>query len=205
MAKLNLGTYVMELTLLDIMSFGYDYMLSLTCGGIQVFAPWMKGDDTFPEGHLFIPADDAFDETFRDLLHEEWPVRWMDREGGQWCVVLGYPSAFHNALEMRDPFGYNEESWWRLGDAAKDRDHDRMDRLGRPKRFHLQRDPGDPRVRLSITFDSAAFDVDGGKGREPLCYGDLCFNAIVTYEALERFLDALKSERESKQDEMKST
>lgn len=197
MAKLELESYVLELTLSKLLERGYQYYLSLTCDDIQVLAPWVEGVGDKPVGHLFIPADEAFDEAMRPLLFEEWPVKWTDDEDGRWCTAIGYPSAFRYAVELRQPNGYHEEHWEELGNAAKDKGQDRRIHDHGPKRFDLERDPDDPRCRLAFAFSSLSLGLRRGVPFASSSSGELCFSAYVSYDDLERFLDALKSEREA--------
>ena len=198
MATLHLGNYVLEIDLVKIREFDFEYSVGLTCAGILVLEPWLNwpaGD--LRKGHLYLDATSAFDEAFRPLLHEEWPVQWQDGEDGSWCTVLAYPSAFLYALEMKEPFGHNEAFWAELGRAANDRDKDLMDRGAGPKRFRLERNSDHPYLRLDVAFGSSGMQLRRERSVVPDGYGELRFSAYVKYDLFERFLDALKAEREA--------
>ncbi len=196
MATLDLGNYILELTLDEITEHDYEYVLSLTCDDISVLAPWIKWKDGRPDGHLYITACDSLDEALRPLLHEEWPVKWEDDEVGHWCKVIAYPSAFRYVLEDYERYSYNEDDWVQMGAKAQDRIHDRRDRDA-PKRFKLERDHDFPYVRLDFSFGDWGMHLNrerpGGFGGS----GKLCFSAYVSYGLLEQFVDALKAEREA--------
>ncbi|MFZ1693858.1 MAG: hypothetical protein WAT74_11715 [Flavobacteriales bacterium] len=195
MAILALGVYQLELTLDEVWEHGLDYKLVLMCKGINVFSALVEERDGWPAGTLYIPACASFDECFRPLLTEEWPVRWTDEED-QWITVVGYPGSFLYALEMREPFGHNESFWTDLGKAAKDRDYDRFNRTGtEPKRFNLERDSSANYVRLSFQFHDSILQLRNRPMPYAPSMGFLAFDAYVSYADLERFLDLLEQER----------
>lgn len=196
MAILDLGNYILELTLVEMSEDYYEYVLSLSCDGISVLAPWIKWKDGRPDGHLYIGANDSLDEALRPLLHEEWPVKWEDDEIGHWCKVIAYPSAFRHVLEDYERYSFNENEWVQMGAKAQDRINDRRDRNA-PKRFHLERDHDYPFVRLDFSFGDWGMQL---KRDLPVNFGGggkLCFTAYVSYGLLEQFVDALKAEREA--------
>lgn len=196
MATLHLGNYVLDLHLETIREYDLDYSVRLTCAGILVLEPWLsRPSGELRKGHLYLSATTPFDEAFRPLLHEEWPVQWQDNEDGSWCTVLAYPSAFLYALEMKEPFGHNEPFWAELGRAAKDRDQDRMDRKGGPKRFRLEREGDPPLLRLDMAFGRSGMQLKRNATTRVGGYGELRFSAYVPYTAFAQFLDTLEAER----------
>jgi len=145
---------------------------------------------------IYFPTYESFDEHFRPIIKTEWPIDWLDDTGGGYIQIVAFPSSFVDALEVRDPDFVNvpECEWRDLGNAAADRLYDRLhEDENEPKRFDLKR--RGERIRLNFRIGNAGLGMKS-KWPGPRSWGNMGFDAMVTYEDLEVFLDQLKVERE---------
>ncbi len=204
MAKLDLGYYELELVLNEIVDIGHGnafmYHVTLTCQGVNMFAPWRKLALGEEWNTLFMPTEVPFDEHFRPILSEEWPIKLTDEEGGNFMTVIAYPSSFLAMVEQGPWISPWEIRLLDLADAANDRCEDKKnerERNKKPKKFHLERDAQVEKVRFSFQISRPTMGIPPGNYEYKDGWGHMAFDAYVDYDALERFLDELKAERKA--------
>lgn len=203
MAKLKLGEYEMELALVKVWTAleAYDYLVTFTCRGVNLLQPWRnmaKKGKREALKEVYLPADVPFDQCFRPLLTEEWPIKLTDCQGGGSVTVIAWPSAWIPAIEQSPWISPWEHALVDLADAAADRWADQADeRAGksRPKRFHLDRDDQMEKVRFNFQFSPAVADTIEWPRKDEQGWANLGFDAYVEYDALATFLDELEAER----------
>ncbi len=206
MAKLDLREYQLELELMDPcgIMYPYDYFLTITSRGRNVFAPWLE--QALGERGLLVGGSLNFttliplDEHFRPLLTREHPIQLTDVDGGGYMKVTGYPSAYL-AVEGQSPWAVSWKAEY--GDAIqqlRERVEELQNQLGLvkgPKGIHLEPEDWSGQIRFNFQFTQSAMCIPVMADRPTDGWGNFAFDAYVRHQALERFLNELESERKA--------